>query len=154
MLTKIIVTFEHTTLLKLEPNSKPHMDYTTTEEKVVENEKQKEEFLKRVKKHEYKTCYKVSAMPYANQMVNEVTESKITNIEELPMKKVKKYFFMYCEQIGVNEYDDGFGGTACNDEISNWEKSKYFDDEESAYMASLSYNNTTPIMKGIIFVTE
>lgn len=37
------------------------------------------------------------------------------------------------------------------DEIPSWSKSEYFDDEETAYFESLNYNNTTPIMKGVIY---
>ena len=151
MIHKLTVTFEETKLTKLEEDSKPYVVSTWNRYEFYRTEKEKELILKNWKKNEYSKSHKVSAMPYRHGMVQEITELKIKFIKDIPLAQVTKYFFMYSDTVGVNECSDGFGGTEYRDEVSEWSKSKYFDDEETAYFESLKFNNTTPIMKGVIY---
>ena len=135
MLCKLIVTFEETELTKLEKDSEPYVVSTWSEFKFYRTEKEKESILNGWKKNERSKSYEVSAMPYRHGMVEKIDSVKIKSIEDIPLSPVTKYFFMY-------EYQD---------EVTCWSKSEYFDDEETAYFESLEYDNTTPIMKGVIY---
>lgn len=151
MIHKLTVTFEETRFTKLEEDSKPYVVSTWKTYEFYRTNEEKELILKDLKKKEYSKSHEVSAMPYRHEMVEEITEFKIKSIGDISLSCVTKYFFMYSDTIRVNERSDGFGGTEYCDEVSEWSKSKYFDDEETAYFESLKYNNTTPIMKGVIY---
>lgn len=151
MIHKLIVTFEKSELKKLKEDSKPYVVSTWTRYKFYRTEEEKESILNYWKKDECIELHAVSAMPYRHGMVEEITEVKIKSIEDIPLSQVTKYFFMYSDSIGVNEHSDGFGGTEYCDEVSEWSKSEYYYDEETAYFESLKFNNTTPIMKGVIY---
>lgn len=151
MIFKLIVTFEKSELTKFEKESKPYIRSTWSRVKFYRTAEEKESFLNDCKRVEYSESHEVSAMPYRQGMVEQITEVKIKSIEEIPLYSVTKYFFLYSEDVGVNECSDGFGGNEYQDEIPSWSKSEYFDDEETAYFESLNYNNATPIMKGVIY---
>ena len=151
MLHKLTVTFEETELTKLEKDSEPYVVSTWNESKFYRTEEEKESIFDCWKKDEHSKSYKVSAMPYRHEMVEEIHSVKIKSIEDISLSPITKYFFMYSNIVGVNERSDGFGGTEYCDKVSEWSKSKYFDDEETAYFESLNYKNCTPVMKGIIY---
>jgi len=151
MIFKLTVTFEESKLTKLEKDSKPYVISTWSEVKFYRTAEEKESILKDWKRVEYSETSEVSARPYRNGTIEEITSVKIKSIEEIPLYPVTKYFFLYSEDVGVNECPDGFGGTEYQDEITSWSKSEYFDDEETAYFESLNYKNTSPIMKGVIY---
>jgi len=151
MIFKLIVTFEESEFTKLEKESKPYVRSIWCSVKFYRTAEEKESFLNDCKRFEHSKSCEVSAMPYRQGMVERIIEVKIKSIKEIPLYSVTKYFFLYSEDVGVNERSDGFGGNEYQDEISSWSKSEYFDDEETAYFESLNYNNTTPIMKGVIY---
>ena len=151
MIHKLTVIFEETELTKLEKESKPYVVSIWSRSKFYRTETEKESILNDWKKNEYSESHEVSAMPYRHGMVEEVTEVKIKSIEDILLRPVTKYFFMYADSVGVNERSDGFGGNEYCDEVSEWSKSEYFDDEETAYFESLGFDNATPIMKGVIY---
>ena len=151
MLHKLTVIFEELKLTKLEEDSEPYVVSTWDESKFYRTEEEKESILNCWKKKEYSESHEVSAMPYRHGMVEEVTSVKIKSVDDVPLSPVTKYFFMYSNDIGVNECSDGFGGTEYQDEVSCWSKSGYFDDEEIAYLESLNYENCTPVMKGVVY---
>ena len=151
MMHKLTVIFEETILTKLEEDSEPYVESTWTESKFYRTDEEKESILNDWKKSERSKSYEVSAMPYRHGMVEEINEVKIQSMEDVSLSPVTKYFFMYSYAVGVNERSDGFGGTEYCDEVSEWFKSKYFDDEETAYLESLNYGNCTPVMKGVIY---
>ena len=135
MLHKLTVIFEELKLTKLEEDSESYVVSTWSESKFYRTEEEKDLILNVWKKKEHSESHEISAMPYRHGMVEEVTEVKIKSIEDISLRPVTKYFFMY-------EY---------RDEVTCWSKSEYFDDEETAYFESLKFNNTTPIMKGVIY---
>lgn len=59
---------------------------------------------------------------------------------------------MTSEDVGVNECEDGFGGTGYSEEITDWQKSKYYDSFDECFLdwAKCSPEDKTPIMKGVI----
>ena len=66
--------------------------------------------------------------------------------------------YKYCygdndtEDVGVNECSDGFGGTGYSEEITDWQKSAYYDSFYECFLDWVKCNpeRRTPIMKGII----
>lgn len=151
MIVKLTITFEKTLLTKYEEDSKPHVVCSWTDEKFYRTAEEKDEILNAWKKNEHKESFEISAMPYRQGMVEQIYETKIKSILEIPVTPVTKYFFMYSETIGVNECSDEFGGTEYSEEVSNWSKSEYFDDEETAFLESTKFANVTPIMKGVVY---
>lgn len=152
MISKLVVIFAESELTKYEETSEPYEVSTWEDYKFIRTEEEKSEILKKWKEEEHTSSEMVSGRPYCSREVEQITSVKIVNITEVILKPVKKYFFLYSDNVGVNECSDGFGGTEYRDEIASWSKSKYFDDEESAYFASLNYASATPVMSGTIYV--
>lgn len=151
MIFRLTVTFEKSKLTKFEKDSEPDVVSTWHETKFYRTAEEKKRILNDWKMVEYSESHEVSARPYRSGTVEKITSIKIESIEEIILTPVTKYFFLYSEDVGVNECPDGFGGNEYQDKIPSWSKSEYFDDEESAYFESLNYKNTTPIMKGVIY---
>ena len=59
---------------------------------------------------------------------------------------------MASEDIGVNERDDGYGGTEYSENVTNWQKSDYYDTFDECFLDWVKCNpeRRTPIMKGMI----
>ena len=71
-------------------------------------------------------------------------------VQEMANKEV--YYYMTSEDVGVNECEEGFGGTEYSEEITDWQKSKYYDTFDECFLdwVKCSPEEKTPIMKGMI----
>ena len=80
------------------------------------------------------------------------SRQEFDHYEEFEVEYKEVYYYMTSEDVGVNEYEDGFGGTGYSEEITDWQKSKYYDSFDECFLDWVKYNpeRRTPIMRGMI----
>ena len=80
------------------------------------------------------------------------SRQEFNHYEEFEVEYKEVYYYMTSEDIGVNECSDGFGGTGYSEEITDWQKSVYYDTFDECFLDWVKCNpeRRTPILKGII----
>ena len=80
------------------------------------------------------------------------SRQEVDRYEEFEVEYKEVYYYMTSEDVGVNECSDGFGGTEYSEEITDWQKSEYYDSFDECFLDWVNCNpeNRTPIMKGMI----
>ena len=80
------------------------------------------------------------------------SRQEFDHYEEFEVEYKEVYYYMTSEDVGVNEYEDGFGGTGYSEEITDWQKSKYYDSFDECFLDWVKYKpeRRTPIMRGMI----
>ena len=80
------------------------------------------------------------------------SRQEFDHYEEFEVEYKEVYYYMTSEDVGVNECEDGFGGTEYSEEITDWQKSKYYDTFDECFLDWVKCNpeDKTPIMKGVI----